>query len=204
MCIRDRLWTAFGTNGKVAKDSSILFWFDGQTRYSEDVGRLGVSIVRPGLGYKLSENLSLWTGYAWVVSQTSGNENATDNRFWQQATYKICDCEAGSFSGRTRFESRFFRSGGNTGFRIRQLFKWTYPLSEAWYSSLWNETFFALNDTDFGAEAGYDQNRTHLGLGWRVLPKLKVEAGYLFNNINRSSGSNLDNHNFSLAFAVPF
>ena len=160
--------------------------------------------MRPGVGYKVSDKLSLWTGYAWVVSQASGEENATDNRFWQQATYRISEGDFGALSGRTRFESRFFRSGGNVGFRLRQSFKWTHPLSERWYSSFWNETFFALNDTAFGAKAGYDQNRTHVGAGWRASEHLKIEAGYLFNNINRLSGSNLDNHNLSLAFSFPF
>ena len=199
-----QLWTSFSTNGRISKDSPLLLWFDGHTRFSEDVGRLGVSIVRPGLGYKVSDNLSLWAGYAWIVSQASGRANATDNRFWQQATYKIHSGSAGSFSGRTRFESRFLRSGGNTGFRLRQNFKWTYPLAENLYSSFWNETFFALNDTDFGAVTGFDQNRTHLGIGWKSGGNLKVEGGYLFNTINRQSRSNLDNHNFSLAFSVPF
>ena len=199
-----QLWTSLSSNGPISKDSSTLFWFDGHTRYSEDAGRLGVSIVRPGIGVKVSDNLSLWTGYAWVVSQARDRENITDNRFWQQATYKIAETEVGTFSGRTRFESRFVRSGGNTGFRLRQVFKWSLPLSENWYTSFWNETFFALNDTDFGAEQGYDQNRTHIGAGYKTDSSLKIEGGYLFNHIRRVSQSDIENNNFSISISWPF
>lgn len=195
-----QLWTALSINGPIQEDSRVLAWFDGHLRYSEDIGRLGVSIVRPGIGYKLTDSISAWAGYAWIVGQASGQENTTDNRFWQQLTYKLGVSELGNLSGRTRFESRFFRSGGNTGFRLRQSFKLATPITDKIYSSLWNETFFALNSTDFGARSGYDQNRTHVGLGFKLTQSLSTEIGYLFNHI-RLREDNADNHNISLALS---
>lgn len=200
----NQLWLAFSTKGSIKEDSKVLAWFDGHTRFSDDVGRLGVTIVRPGIGYKVSENLSLWTGYAWVVSEATGRENITDNRFWQQATYNIGESELGKLSGRTRFENRFFRSGDDTGFRIRQAFKWTKPLKNSFYTSLWNETFIALNDVKFASTQGYDQNRTHIGFGWKSEESCTIEAGYLFNHIRKEADDDFENNNFSLSLSVPF
>lgn len=200
----NQVWLAFSTKGPVKEDSKILAWFDGHTRFSDDAGRLGISIVRPGIGYKVSDNLSLWTGYAWVISEATGRENITDNRFWQQATYKIGEYSFGNLSGRTRFENRFFRSGDDTGFRLRQAFKWTKPLSESFYTSVWNETFIALNDVKFAETQGYDQNRTHVGFGWKFPDSFTLEAGYLFNHIRKEASDDLENNSFALSLSVPF
>lgn len=45
---------------------------EGQARWSNDVSRLGQSIIRPGLGYKISAQTSVWLGYAWVKSSPLG------------------------------------------------------------------------------------------------------------------------------------
>lgn len=196
-----QLWTALFSNGPVNDESRLLLWFDGHARYSDDVGRLGVSIIRPGIGYKLNDRISLWTGYAWVVSRADGRNNITDNRIWQQATYKIADGAWGTLSARTRLEQRFLNTGDETGWRLRQFVRWAKPVSDRWTVTAWNETFIALNDTDFGAQAGYDQNRTFAGLRWRAAKKFSLEGGYLFNDTN---ASDQQNHNISLSLIAPF
>lgn len=159
-----QLWTGLSVNGPAEEDSRFLLWFDGHARYSDDISRLGVSIIRPGVGYKVNDRLSLWAGYAWVVSRADGRDNITDNRFWQQATYKIAGGEWGSLSGRTRLEQRFLNTGSDTGWRVRQMIRYTKPLTDQLSATAWNETFIALNDTNFGARSGYDQNRSFAGL----------------------------------------
>ena len=195
-----QLWTALFSNGPVKEDSRFLLWFDGHARYSEDVSRLGVSIIRPGVGYKLNNRISLWAGYAWVESRADGRDDITDHRIWQQATYRIASGDFGTLSGRTRIEQRFLSTGDETGYRARQFLRWIKPLDERWSATAWNETFIALNDTDFGAEAGYDQNRTFAGVRWRASKALSIEGGYLFNHINAGDQSN---HNVSLSLIAP-
>lgn len=195
-----QLWTALFANGPVKEDSRYLLWFDAHARFSEDVSRLGVSIVRPGVGYRVNDRISLWGGYAWVVSRADGRASITEHRIWQQATYRIGAGDWGTLSGRTRLEQRFLETGDDTGFRARQFFRWIKPIGPDWSATAWNETFIALNDTDFGANAGYDQNRTFIGARWRASERFSLEGGYLFNHINAGDRSN---HNVSLSIVAP-
>jgi hypothetical protein len=198
-----QVWTSVFTNGSITKDSKALFWFDGHARFSEDASRLGVSIIRPGIGYKVSDRLSLWGGYARVVNRADGRADITENRIWQQATYTIASGDWGILSGRTRFEQRFLNTGSETGHRIRQFFRWRKPVSERWTATIWNETFIALNDPDFGARSGFDQNRLFLGMRWRAFENVSLEGGYLLNNIDRPV-DNQANSNFSISVIAPF
>ncbi|MBS0152220.1 MAG: DUF2490 domain-containing protein [Nitrospira sp.] len=38
----------------------------GRTEPGDDVTNIDQLLLRPALGYQLTENLSLWQGYAWV------------------------------------------------------------------------------------------------------------------------------------------
>ena len=194
-------WTALFANGQLDEDSPLLLWFDGHARFSDDISRLGVSIIRPGIGTKINDRISLWTGYAWVVSRADGRSSITEHRIWQQATYRIAQTSFGTLTGRTRLEQRFLETGDDTGWRARQFLRWSTPLSPRWTATAWNETFIALNDTDFGANASYNQNRFFAGLRWKVTPRASLEGGYLLNHINGTQDQT--NHNISLSLIVP-
>lgn len=190
-----QLWTAIAATGKTGQDR-LLWWFDGHARFSDDAGRLGVSIIRPGLGWRVSDRLDLWAGYARVTAHPGANVD--EDRFWQQATYSLGTVFGGKLSGRTRLEQRFRDSDSDTGWRIRQFVRWARKLPNSDFSIvLWNETFAGFNDADWGQRQGFDQNRAFVGFAWHAQDKLRAEAGYL-NNIIDTPGSNLDNHNLSL------
>ena len=199
----NQVWTAIFTNGSISDDGKALLWFDGHARFSEDASRLGVSIIRPGVGYKVNDRLSVWGGYARVVSRADGRANINENRIWQQATYTIASGDWGILSGRTRFEQRFLNTGSETGHRIRQFFRWRKPVSDRWTITAWNETFIALNDTDFGARSGFDQNRLFVGARWRAFDNVSLEGGYLLNNLRRAP-NNPSNSNLSISVIAPF
>ncbi len=199
-----QFWTALFANGPAEEDGRFLLWFDGHARYSEDVSRLGVSIIRPGVGYKVNERVSLWAGYAYVVSRADGRDNITDNRIWQQATYKIASGDWGALTGRTRLEQRFLSTGDETAHRLRQFVRYSKPVSPRWTVTGWNETFIALNGTDAGIASGYDQNRTFVGLRWKTAGRLALEGGYLLNHINRVGADDSTNHNVSLSIVTSF
>ena len=66
----------------------------------------------------------------------------------------------------------------------------------------WNEIFFHLNDTDWGARAGFDQNRVFFGLGVKKFPhsRWRTEIGYLNVALNRRGQSDLIAHILALNF----
>ncbi len=197
----NQLWTALFANGPVTDDSRWLLWFDGHARYSEDVSRLGVSIIRPPVGYRLSDRDTHWARNAHDISRADGRSNINEHRIWQQATYKIGEGGWGALSGRTRLEQRFLNTGDETGYRLRQFFRLTKPVAPRWSVTGWNETFIALNDTDFGARGGYDQNRTFAGLRWNASDRVALEGGYLLNHVNRP-GDDAVNHNIAFALSA--
>ena len=62
-----QLWSAIAMTSPAAKDSKMMLWFDGHARFADDAGRLGVSIIRPGIGYRFNKRATLWLGYARVT-----------------------------------------------------------------------------------------------------------------------------------------
>ena len=202
-----QLWAALFANGPVEEDSRYLVWFDGHARFSEDVSRLGVSIIRPGVGYRVNDRVSLWAGYAWVVSRADGRDSITEHRIWQQLTWRAAQPLAGiTLSTRSRLEQRMIESAEETGWRARQLVKLTYPLGagERVYLALWDEVFVNLDDTDWGADDGFDQNRAFAGIGLKFAPHLRTEIGYMNQYIARSNRDDASNHVLSLTLFLDF
>ena len=196
-------WTALFVNGPIAADDQLLFWFDGHARFRDDAEELGVSIIRPGLGWKVSNRLSLWGGVARVTVYRDGPD-IDEDRIWQQATYSLGTPFGGSLSGRSRLEQRFRDDqGDDTGWRFRQFVRWAKPIGDGPFGWLvWNELFWGLNDADWGQRDGFDQNRLLLGITWQWNDRTRLEAGYLNNVLDQPVGSDLTNHNVSAGVVV--
>lgn len=199
-----QLWTALAANGSIKEGGRLLLWFDGHARFRDDIERLGVSIIRPGVGWRLDDNgTALWAGYARVVSRSASSPDVNENRFWQQATYRLGAPLGFSLSGRTRMEQRLIEGADDAGWRVRQLVRFDRPIDNSPFTLIgWNETFYAFNDTDWGARSGYDQNRLFVGGGWAIQKNLRLEGGYLFNHIRRDAAPNANNHAVSLTLSA--
>lgn len=196
-------WTALAVSGPVEKDSRFLLWFDGHARFRDDASELGVSIIRPGIGWRINDNLDAWLGYARVVSRSDTAPNVEENRIWQQATYSLPQIFGGNFSGRTRLEQRFRDTGDDTGWRVRQFIRWERPFVGSEFSIVaWDEVFVGVNDTDWGQRSGFDQNRLFLGGAWRFSNRARLEVGYLNNALNLPGTDDQTNHNISAALFV--
>lgn len=194
------LWTAVFAQGDLyfhAEDTKWRWWFDSQLRFFHDDDGFGQSLVRPGVGYKLTDKLTVWSGYAWAYTEQGSSPGTNENRVWEQVTWSH-DFNPTMLSLRSRFEQRFMENGDDTGLRFRQSFGLRRPISFApkftWVAS--DEVFFHLNDTDWGTRAGLDQNRTFFGVGWNPAPDhpWRLEVGYLNQFVNRSTGDDTSNH----------
>lgn len=195
----EQTWLALATTESIAQDSKWLYWFDGHARSRDDANGLGVSIIRPGIGYRISSKLTLWAGYGRIVARRDGPD-AQENRVWQQATYPITQVLGGKLSGRTRLEQRRIEGADNTGHRIRQFFRWSRPIGGSnWSWLIANETFIGFNETDFGQQSGYQQNRAFAGLALQVAEGKRLEVTYLNNHLDGGRGSDSTNNNISLA-----
>ena len=194
-------WSALSANGPM-NTGDLLFWFDVHARGGDDAGRLSTSIVRPGLGWRYSPDLTLWLGYARVTGHQA-DPNVEEDRAWQQANYRFGSVANGQLSGRTRLEQRFRDEDSDTGVRVRQSLRWTksIPNSSSSYVVA-NELFLNLNDADWGQSSGFNQNRLFLGVNHKINERYKVEVGYLNNYINQIGRDNQLNHILSASLSI--
>lgn len=202
-------WGAIVATGRLGGDTSKLeYWLEGQGRFNDDTSRFNQGIARTALGYRLGERSVVWGGYAYIPNNPPTQpDNIVEHRIWQQLTHSFTQPIAGfSLSSRSRLEQRTIESADDTGWRARQFFKATRPFmgSNTLYWSLWDEVFINLNDTDWGADAGLDQNRIFGGLGIRINNKARTEIGYMHQFVNRDKRSDAHNHILSLTVLLRF
>ncbi|MBB5747392.1 DUF2490 domain-containing protein [Brevundimonas variabilis] len=192
-------WNAVFASGPVSENSRLLVWFDGHARFRDDASNLDTTILRPGIGWRASPRLDLWAGYALVSTRRPGPD-VEEHRIWQQATYPVVTIAGGRLTGRTRIEQRFRVGGDDTGWRLRQFLRWSRPIEGGPVSVvLSNETFVGLNDTDWGQGDGFDQNRAFAGLAWQAAPGLRVEGGYMNQQIKGNARPDRSNDNLVLS-----
>jgi len=203
------LFLMLASQGAVDRESPNLsrlrWWFDGHGRFFEETDGYGQSIVRPGLGWAVTEKSTLWLGYGWIRTSPAQRPDFDENRIWQQWTTSFSLAKV-KFGWRSRLEQRFVEGGNDMGWRFRQFIKVVRPIGFDSHLRLvaYDEIFFALNDTDWGARAGFDQNRFFVGLAWQFVPGRSVEVGYLNQFVERNGPDNLMNNILSINFLVNF
>jgi hypothetical protein len=195
---------ATGDFGDVSPELTRLkYWFDSQIRLYDDTDGYGQSLLRPALGWGIFDRGALWIGYNWIHTRPSTGPTSDEHQVWEQFTWSE---PSGSVSRtwRTRFEQRFSDKGDDVGLRLRQLFRTGIPIRKGSRFEVvaWDEVFFHLRDTDWGLEAGFDENRFFVGLGWKVAPSFggDVELGYMNRYIDQSVGQNVLQHVISVTF----
>ena len=174
------------------------WWMEAQPRTRESGSEVDQLLIRPGIGYALSDRSTVWIGYAHVTNYPVVGETIQENRIWQQYMWSG-PTPIGAFTSRTRFEQRWQDNGDDTGGRFRQFFKFNWPFSFHPAASfvVWDEVFVHLNTTDWGARQGFDQNRGFAGIGYRLHPAILTEVGYINQYINTSNTDRM-NHILSL------
>ena len=204
------LWLAWVAQGRLGAPDTALgdfrFWLDVQDRQRDEARHFDLGIVRPGLGYALTERITAFAGYAWVPTDPPRRDDFDEHRTWQQLTWNI-PVLGGTVQSRTRLEQRFVATDGDTGWRLREFVKTTVPLvaDKSWFVSLWDEMFWDLNDTDWGQRTGFRQNRAFAGLGTFLDEgrRLSLEIGYLNQWIDRP-GEDRMNHILSVWLFTTF
>jgi hypothetical protein len=171
---------------------------EGQARFRECCNSefaLNQSLLRPGLGYALTDQSTVWLGYARVENYLPNHTDIPENRVWEQYMWSG-STPLGAFTSRSRLEQRWQANGGDTGSRVRQFFKFSWPISllPGVDFVVWDEVFVNLYQTDWGPQVksrqGFDQNRGFVGFGYRFTPEIKTEIGYLNQYIDVHSSSN--------------
>jgi len=174
-----------------------------QPRWREEGRDLDTVLVRPAVYYKLSEQDSVWFGYGYIPTYPASGGMRYENRLWQQYLHTFSPWHGITLSSRTRLEERRMEDGDDTGYRLRQMVRATYPLTPQWGFVAWDEYFVNTDDTDWGARGGFDQNRAFAGVSYAFSGQSRLEAGYL-NQYVRLNGDDRMNHVLSAAWSINF
>jgi len=179
---------------------------DSPSRFGDRARKYSQAVGRAGIGYTLNSQWSAWAGYSYSHTDTPytrvpfGEHRAFQQLSWTGRTGRF------TLGTRHRLEERFPETGNDLGLRLRHQFRVSHPLGSSKVLSwvLWEEIFLNLNETDYGARRGVDQNRTFAGVGWKWSETLRSEAGYMHHFNRRPGGANRVNHVFALSVALSF
>jgi Protein of unknown function (DUF2490) len=166
----------------------IKYWLEGQGRFGNDTSVLSQGMARLGLGYAVTNEFSVWAGYAFIPTDEPFTTKAFDeHRIWQQALWSH-QFDFGTVTSRSRLEQRFLDGDSDVAWRYRQLLKVAIPFSFAPDFSfvLTDEYFVHLNTTQRRVlDNGFDQNRVFAGIGYNFTKNIKTEVGYMNQYIRR-------------------
>ncbi|MEZ5964268.1 MAG: DUF2490 domain-containing protein [Planctomycetota bacterium] len=204
------LWLGVISTGRFAPAGSEVgnfrWWLEAQDRQRDEGQHFDLGFVRPGLGYALTDRVTVWAGYGYFLSDPVGRAPFEEHRVWQQVTWSA-PVAGLTLQSRTRLEERFVETGSDTGWRVRQMVKATLPVTHRGqlFLSVWDEGFFDANDTDWGQRQGFRQNRAFAGLGafFDEAHTKSVEIGYVNQWIDRP-GRDAMNHALVVWFFLNF
>jgi hypothetical protein len=175
----EQVWLQAIAQGPVTGD--IVYFAEVQSRFGNGASQLSQMLIRPAIGAKLSERVSVYQGYGNVRTPIAGGGETREHRSFQQVNWSLGRPGDVSLSSRTRLEQRWLSNGGDVGWRLREMVRGAVPLGSDGKVALlaWGEVFVALNDTDWGARGGLDRLRGFAGLELPMSGKSTVEVGYL-------------------------
>lgn len=175
------------------------FIFDSQLRSNDQWKKTETFILRPGLTYVLSKNVSLSAGLALITNWKTMEgirDGVSDNRIWQQLGINQ-QVKNTVLQHRIRIEERWIpvlkvagseivKSDPNFNARFRYFTRWISPfsatkkLTKGMYWAVQNEFFFNAAGARHANRKLFDQSRTYAGTGYRLGKHADLELGYMF------------------------
>jgi hypothetical protein len=199
----EQAWINVTVTGALKDD--LLYFVEAQPRFTDGVSEMSQAILRGAIGWRLSDRVSVYQGYAYIAQPVPGpGADRDEQRSFQQLSWTLLP-GATEISARTRFEQRWVSGFDDMGLRVRQTARVETPIapgSKPLKGVLSLEGMFALNDTDWGARSGFDQLRSFVGVEVPLKGKSTVEAGYLNQLVNRSGGATAVNHVASVTLNI--
>lgn len=192
-------WVNLTVMGGVSGDA--VYFLEVQPRMGDDFSRLDTLLLRGAAGWKVSSTLTLYQGYAHVITPVDGGRDINEERTFQQLNLALGKPLGGDLSSRIRVEQRWRSNGGDMGWRLREMVRYERPLrmgSDAVNALVYAEAFLALNDTDWGARGGFDQLRSFIGTEVGLAGPSTLELGYLNQTVNQTGGHIRMNHAASI------
>lgn len=199
----EQAWINVTATGSISDD--LVYFAEVQPRIGDGISRLDQLIARGAIGWKLSPTVTIYQGYGHIVSPVENGRDVNEERSFQQLNLALAKPWGGDLASRTRLEQRWRSDGSDTGWRLREMLRYEKPIkpgSDAFNALVHAEAFVALNSTDWGTQAGFDQLRTFVGAEIGLPGTSTIEAGYLNQVIDQRGGRTRINHVVSLTLFV--
>ncbi len=165
-------------------------------RFLDNVTDISQFILHSVIGYKVSDNFSVWQGHAWNNTYIPGIRR--EQRMYQEFIYQKRFSKL-RLENRVRLDERFLQNSGSTTFRPRYRLKAYFPLSKSLDLVAFDEIFLNLTSSSDGPQRGIDQNRIFIGLAKDISSNVSVEGGYQLQHVNSPTPS-LDKFNHFILF----
>lgn len=200
-------WTNITTTVAIDPARRWFFYFEAQPRLGDDISRLERLLIRPAIGFNLSDHLAVSLGFAWTPTFSNASylsDFGNENRIWQQLLYRE-ERWGLQWQHRLRLEQRFLQDAAETSHRARYLVRTSHPLSPDGSFGItgFNELFVTANGATRAPKGGFDRNRVFIGPYFASGPG-RYEIGYVgeyarqFGNDSRLINGVLMNVTFTL------
>ena len=181
--------------------SPYLAFLELAPRIKNDNNDFSQIIVRPLLGYKVTKKLQLWAGYTWQGEYNDQTDfDMATNDVMEQVQWIDNWTPQLNFQYRFRLEQRFFAHEDDVGHRMRHRFRFVYTIPDTQaYLIAADELFVYFNSIDEGrlshsVQTGVNQNRSYLGVGYKLTPQLNIDTGYQLQYVHNYGTPDLTNH----------
>ena len=197
-------WLMWVHNQSLSAKNSINLDF--QVRSTEQFDDVKNFLIRTSFNHSITKNLSATLGYSYFNTQVKVTESQksslSENMIWEQfaTQHKINNLNV---IGRIRLEQRFIEQQQLSIFtqRIRFFVRTVIPITKSEskgftkgnYIALQEEVFFNVQNKNQLNTHFYDQNRISINIGYKFNPKVNLEAGYLYQSIQKKLGTTHNN-----------
>lgn len=199
-----QIWGSIQMVAPIADD-----WFisaDIQPRWStKNAATAPITIIPPIVSWQKSDSLILSAGYLYAF--IDGARLPTDlheNRFIQQASYRVGAIGRVGIRAQTRLEQRQRSAGKDWNLRVAQQLLVATPLTNKESGGpvgvVSMELYWNLTDADWGARKGYDDLWTFVGVRLPLSREAAAELGYLNQRQRAVNGQANMNHAAVIGF----
>lgn len=192
-----RLATELGFEYKLSPQWHLRL--DTKLTLDHDISRARTLEVRPGVGYALTPNWAVATGYVQYQPYTT-QIRATRGPF-EDIAYGM-NFGRLSLANRLRTEELFFDNNGALLIRTRYRLSAQHQIGASpWGILVSDEIFFNLKTDGTTRPAGYDRNEFYGGIVREIGRGTKISAGYQFTALQPRGGGRNEFHTIKLGFA---
>lgn len=181
-----------GQFATIKASDKVYVRLEAQERITNDAERLGQLLLRSLVGYRITKDVNVGAGYAFVMIDPVGPAEFNEHRFYQEFNVRLVSTEAGlTLDSRTRLEQRTFEERSGTDWRLRQFVQLRVPVNENNKIVAYTEPFFDLSEGPV-QRGGLALWRNFIGVSIPITKNSEIVPGYLNQHVFRDGRDRSD------------